>query len=90
MCVFAQAFCNFETSTILVYMILNGKGCLFGCGRHGYGLISFFFLAGQFNMLIISKLNIFALDLSVFLNYYFFVCFCSAVEEKRRTTPNVS
>ena len=27
-------------STILVYMILNGKGCLTGCGLYGYTLVS--------------------------------------------------
>ena len=35
----AQAFCDFKTSTILVYMILNGKRCPTGCGLNGYNLV---------------------------------------------------
>ena len=36
--VVGQTLRDFKTSTILVYMILNGKGCLVSCGLHGYGL----------------------------------------------------
>ena len=44
--VFARVFHDFKTSTILVYMVLNGKGSLtgyglHGCGLHGCGLASF-------------------------------------------------
>ena len=35
--------------TILVYMTLNGKGGLTGCGLHGYSLVSVLFLTGQSN-----------------------------------------
>ena len=36
----AQTLCNFKTSTVLVHMIINGKGHLTGSGLHGYGLVS--------------------------------------------------
>ena len=38
-----QALCHFETSTILVYMNLNGEGGITGCGLHVYSLVSILF-----------------------------------------------
>ena len=49
-------------STVLVYMIINGKGSPTGCGLHGYGLVS---------ILYTYIGDIFALVSSVFQ----FVCF---------------
>ena len=51
-----------ETSTILVYMILNGKGRLTGCGPHGYSLLfpGIFNMSIQYSWLFMNK-NIFAL-----------------------------
>ena len=37
---FAQALRDFKSSTILVYMTINGKGGLTGGGQHGYSLAS--------------------------------------------------
>ena len=34
---------DFQTSTILVYLILNGKGASSGCGPHGFNPVSFLF-----------------------------------------------
>ena len=41
--VVAQALSDFKTSTILLYVILNGKGRPTGCGLHGYSLVSILF-----------------------------------------------
>ena len=38
-----------QTSTILVYMILNGKGRVTGCGLHGNSLVPALFLTGPPN-----------------------------------------
>ena len=39
----AQGFSGFKTSTILVYMILNSKAGLTGCGLHGDSFVSVLF-----------------------------------------------
>ena len=41
-----QALGGFKNNTILMYMILNGKGCLTGCGLHEYSLVSVLFITG--------------------------------------------
>ena len=46
----AEALRDFKTSTILVHMILSGKGGLTGSGLHGYSLVSIHFLTGQSNI----------------------------------------
>ncbi len=53
-----QESTDFKGCTILVYMILNGKGYLSGCGLYGFHL----FLTGQSN---VSKQYIFSLLSSV-------------------------
>ena len=58
--VVAQALLDFRTSTILVYMILNGKGWLTGCALHGYSLVSVPFLTSQPIELAVFNKNIFA------------------------------
>ena len=55
-----ECLCNHK-SIILVYMILNSKGDLIGCGLHGYSPVSFFFLIGQCNIAVGFKNNILAL-----------------------------
>ena len=44
---FSQRSVDFKTSTILVYMILNGKGSSNWFGLRGYSLVSFLFLTGR-------------------------------------------
>ena len=41
--VVTQALHDFKTSTLFVYMILNDKGGLNGCGLCGYSLASVLF-----------------------------------------------
>ena len=58
---FAQALHDYKTSTLLVHMIINGKGCLTGCGLHGCSLVSFLFEQVNPMLLFVPKYNIFAL-----------------------------
>ena len=39
-----------ETSSILVYMTLNGKGCINSCSLHGCSLVSALYCTGQSNI----------------------------------------
>ena len=41
--VVAQTLRDFKTNTILVYIILNGRGSLTGCSLHGNSLVSLVF-----------------------------------------------
>ena len=67
-------------------MILNGKGCLTGCGPHGYSLVSMLFLTGQssipgFPFLLVSSV-------CLFVRFVASVYYSWAVEEKWRTTSS--
>ena len=67
----AQAVSGFKTSTILVYMILNGKGDLTGCGLHGDSLASIV-LTGQSNIAGCFINKTFLLASSVFGGIFWF------------------
>ena len=74
---------GFKTSTILVYMILNGKGCLTGCGLHGYSRVPVLFnWSIQYRLLSSSSIII------LLLNYYninfFFYCICNGTISKTK------
>ena len=86
----SQALRGFKTSTILVCMILNGKGCLTGCDLHGYSLTSALFnMSIQYSCCL--KIKHFCSISSVFfISFVVSVYYSLAVAEKKRTTSSVS
>ena len=72
-------------STILVYMILNCKGSLTGCGLHGYSLVSILFYRSiQYSCLFLYKNFLLLLACFVLLLLYIIV------QQWRRTPSSVS
>ena len=69
---FTQELHGFKTCTMMVYMILNGKGFLTAYGLHGCSFVSFFFNRSiQYSWLFLNKIftpifsSVFLLGLSV-------------------------
>ena len=87
----AQALHDFKTSTILVYMIINGKGSsnwLWSTWVQSY-FRSFFNRSLQYSWWVLNKILLLVSSVFVCL----FCCLrisCWAVEEKRRTTSSVN
>ena len=84
----AQASSDFKTSTILVYIILNGKEGLTGCGLHEYSHVSVLFKH-------VNSIIAVSLFLKHFCSCFKCVFFLSlldslAVEEMWMTTSSVS
>ena len=75
--VVAQALCDFKTSTILVYMILNGKGSNWLWSTWTQSCFHYFFNCG------VSRV-------CLFVHFVTSVYYSLAVEEKWRTTSSVS
>ena len=72
----AKALHDFRTSTLLLlYMILNGKGDLTGCGLHGNGIVFTPFLTNQSDRAVCFKETIFA----IVPNVFFCCCFTASM-----------
>ncbi len=64
----AKALRDFRISTLLLlYMILNGKGDLTGCGLHGDRIVFTQFLTAQSDTAVCFRETIFAIVTNVFL-----------------------